>query len=196
MFSMRKEEILIIIGIITACVVLGFFFMNRGEEADYTIQAVDRASRAPVIEEGESVVQKVVVHVTGAVYQPGVYSLSQDSRVFHAVTAAGGAKPDADLDRINLAAPVRDGVQINVPRFIKANDFENVVKEADDNRVNVNMASQAELETLPGIGPARAQAIIQYREEQGSFSQVKDLLKISGIGEKTLEQLTDKVRLY
>jgi competence protein ComEA len=138
----------------------------------------------------------VLVHVTGAVRSPGLVSLAAGSRVVDAVAAAGGAADDADIARVNLARPVTDGEQLAVPRV---GDPPPVVGAtgspagAGGAPVNLNTATPAELETLPRIGPALAQRILDWRQANGRFTQPSDLLKVSGIGQKLFDGLKDRV---
>jgi competence protein ComEA len=139
----------------------------------------------------------VVVHVTGAVQTPGVYTLSAGARVVDALAAAGGLLPDADAVAVNQATLLYDGAQVHVPAFGGASG-EPVAGVSGDTRaepvtvpgigsglINVNSASAAELETLPGIGPSKAAAIIANRP----YSTIDDLDRVPGIGPATLEQI-------
>jgi competence protein ComEA len=147
---------------------------------------------------------EVVVHVVGAVAAPGVQRLPTGSRVIDAVEAAGGAAPDADLSRVNLAAVLADGQQVVVLRPGEAPPAaagagpsgpgadDGAGGEGDGPLVDINRASAAELEELPGVGPATAEAIIAHREQNGPFASVDDLLDVRGIGEAKLEQLRDR----
>ena len=132
----------------------------------------------------------VVVHVVGAVADPGVVSLPASSRVQDALLLAGGALEEAELAGVNLARIVFDGEQIVVPR-----KGEPVVSASPEGSgpISLSRADQATLETLPRIGPATAERIIAWREEHGPFQSVEDLLAISGIGPATLEGLADRV---
>lgn len=126
----------------------------------------------------------IVVHVAGAVAAPGVYELPAGARVAEAIEAAGGAAPDADLDRLNLAARLADGQRVHVARVGAPNDAGGSAAATDDGSlVNLNTATPAELESLPGIGPVLAQAIIEAREARGGFRSIRDLLAVRGIGE-------------
>lgn len=133
---------------------------------------------------------EVVVHVTGAVSAPGVYTLPSDARVDDAVRAAG-ATAEADLSQLNLAQKLADGQKITVPAIGSASTTAGegtTTTPADANSdgalVNINTASLEELETLPSIGEVRAQAIITYRETNGGFRTIEELQEVSGIGEK------------
>jgi competence protein ComEA len=137
-----------------------------------------------------------VVHVSGLVANPGVYDLAPGGRVADAINAAGGTLPGAQVDGLNLARVLADGEQVHVP-----GPDEQPPGQADgppansawlpDGRLDVNRATQAELEELPGIGPVLAERIIAHREELGGFQSTGDLLGVHGIGEKTLAALAD-----
>lgn len=138
------------------------------------------------------------VYVSGAVKQPDVYVLKPDSIVKDALLAAGGAAPDADLDRINLAQTLVDGLQIYVPRRGEENPPVPLVtqptgplrsQQLTGGKVNVNAADAAELETLPGIGPVTAQHIVEYRQAHGPFSTIEEIMEVSGIGPSTYEKI-------
>lgn len=133
---------------------------------------------------------EVVVHVTGAVSAPGVYTLPSNARVDDAVRAAG-ATAEADLSQLNLAQKLADGQKITVPAIGSASTSAGegtattpADASSDDALVNINTASLEELETLPSIGEVRAQAIITYRETNGGFRTIEELQEVSGIGEK------------
>jgi competence protein ComEA len=149
----------------------------------------------------------VVVDVVGAVRAPGVVKLSGGARVVDAIAAVGGAKANADLARLNLAAVVADGMRIAVPEFgapAPAVDPAAVIVPGADNAaeagaatpsgpVNLNRATAAELDVLPGIGPATAAAIVADRTAHGPFNTVDDLARVRGIGDAKLAQLRDLV---
>lgn len=145
----------------------------------------------------------IEVHVAGAVARAGVYLLEEGSRVYQAVEKAGGALEDADLERVNLAQPLYDGQQIIIPRQLQggASGDETGLNPSESGssqsgKININLATQSQLETLPGIGSVKARGIIKYREENGYFSSIEDLLKVSGIGEKTLEGIRELITIY
>lgn len=141
----------------------------------------------------------LVVQAAGAVTSPGVYRLSAGARVDDLLRAAGGVADGADLDRVNLAAPVADGERVWVPKLgeeppavvsgkgAAAPPATGGSAEDEVAIVNINTASATELETLPGVGPATADAILTYRDAQGGFSSVDELLEVRGIGEAKLE---------
>ena len=139
--------------------------------------------------------QPLRVYVSGAVQQPDVYALPPGSIVKDALLAAGGPARDADLDRINLASPLSDGQQIYVPRLGE----ESVPVEppsrlpASGGKVNINTADVASLETLPGIGPALAQRIVDFRQASGPFERIEDVMEVSGIGPGIFEQIRELI---
>lgn len=153
----------------------------------------------------------ILVHVAGAVAHPGVHELLLGSRVVDAVDAAGGVTASADLDRLNLAEPISDGVRLWVPSLGEDGSPDVVSSTAPgagpggvgagggrgarDAGVDVNTAGAEALQSLPGIGPSLAAAIIDDRERFGSFARIDDLDRVAGIGPSKLEQLRPFVRV-
>jgi competence protein ComEA len=155
--------------------------------------AIDTLTPAPTPEPSPTP-GSMQVYVTGAVARPDVYSLPPGSIVRDAVLSAGGATDVADLERINLASRLSDGQHVHVPRQNEENPpVELPARMATDGMVNVNTADSATLETLPGIGPALAQRIIAYREAEGPFAEIDDLMDVAGIGPATLEKIRDRI---
>lgn len=141
----------------------------------------------------------LVVHVSGAVTEPGVYSMPPGCRVKDAIDSAGGLLPDADIQGLNLAAPLQDGELLWIPTTIKANptavkpdkptggNQPPVATPASGGLININTATLEQLDTLPGIGPVKAQSIIDYRNEHGFFNSVEAIQDVAGIGPVTYE---------
>ncbi|MBP3824394.1 MAG: helix-hairpin-helix domain-containing protein [Butyrivibrio sp.] len=152
--------------------------------------------------------ENVVVYVCGAVVNPGVYELSEGSRIDDALAAAGGFSEDADRTYVNLAARLSDGSKLQIPTISETSD-EALAKEIEsfdtgDNGyksgasdgsglININTASQTELATLPGIGEGIAGKIIKYRDENGSFKSIEDIMKVSGIKDKLFSKIKDQI---
>ena len=155
---------------------------------------------APVSVTTSTVPAEVVVHAAGAVAVPGIHRLPAGSRVADLLAAAGGPTPDADLDRVNLAAALTDGAQVRFPRVGEpaapapiGGPASGDEADAGAAPVDLNTASLAELESLPGVGPTIASAIVEHRERNGPFRSVEDLLDVAGIGPAKLDQLRGAV---
>jgi competence protein ComEA len=140
----------------------------------------------------------IVVQIAGAVPRPGVYALPKGARVQDAISAAGGFLAEADKTGINLARLLDDGEKLEIPyvegaSIVIPTPGVEVVDSSSTELININTASQAELETLPGIGPTTAQKIIAYREENGPFQTTEDIINVSGIGPGTYERIKDLI---
>lgn len=142
---------------------------------------------------------KIVVYVSGAVNSPGVVELPDGARAVDAVNKCGGLSDAADADAINLAAKITDGAQIKVPvknaSSAAATAAGSGAAAESDGKININSADEAALDKLPGIGPAMAKRIIEYRQTEGLFQSLEDLKKVRGIGESKFKELKDKITL-
>jgi competence protein ComEA len=170
-------------GVAVLTVITGavWFGLGRDTNAPSAPQAVASQERA---------LQTIRVHVSGAVVAPGVVQISSDAIVADAVAAAGGAASTADLTLINLAAPVGGGQRIIVPDL----DQETGAVAVDGGGgIDLNSATVAELEALPGVGPVLAKRIVAHRDERGPFRTIEDLLDVPGIGESKLSQMRDSL---
>lgn len=185
------------------------------EEIDLVIEEIE----GNVIEEEDIDVieeEKIYVYVTGEVNCPGVVILNVGSRIADAINAAGGTTPNANISKINLVYILEDGMKVNIPNnkdLTKNQNFEYItmnsgdgvedsdIKEesskngASNNIVNINTASQTELESLPGIGPSLALKIINYRKENGKFSSIEEIQNVSGIGENKFKELKSYITI-
>lgn len=182
------------VGLIVLAIVAGValvFAVFRG---------IDERSAPPiVIEDGDGLIP-IVVDVRGAVANPGVYELPPEARLQDAVEAAGGLTGEADQSTVNLARRLRDGEMVIVATIPEVGT-PHAIGEAprptmaalDEGQINLNTASQKELELLPGIGEVSAQRIIEYREANGPFRSVDDLIHIKGISTTTIEHLRELV---
>jgi competence protein ComEA len=172
--------VLVLVGL--GCAVLVSALGNHGSSTPVPPPATSSASRS-----GSS----IYVHILGAVAHPGLYELRDGDRAIDAVAAAGGFLETADQSQLNLARFVADGEQISVPAIGEAPAT--APGTTASGLVNINTADAATLDTLPRLGPAMAERIIQWRESNGPFTAVEDLLNVTGIGEKTFEGLRDLV---
>ena len=158
----------------------------QGGSREVVASAVPDDAGEGLVSEGS--VAPIFVHVLGRVAQPGLYELREGDRVVDAIAAAGGLTPEADPAGINLARPLSDGEQLAVPAVGEAPPAA-APGVASDGRIDLNTADVAALDTLPRIGPAMAQRIVDWRAANGPLSSVDDLLAVSGIGQKTVEAL-------
>ena len=154
--------------------------------------------------------EKIIVHLSGEVKNPGVYQLQEGERLIALLKLSGGLKSTADMEKLNLASPLFDGEKVVIPaknnkkvepsfiEVLEQNSADNIFADTDTAEkaiININRAGEDELCNLSGIGPAKAESILKYRKENGFFSSKEELLNISGIGEKTLENIRDEISL-
>ncbi len=130
----------------------------------------------------------LTVYITGAVTLPGIYYLPEGSRINDAVKAAGGFTTNAEIDQINLAVPLEDGIHVNVPGV---GGTSHILL----GRININTATVDELDTLPGIGQTAAQMIVEYRIQNGPFQAIQDIQNVAGIGPATYNRIKDLITL-
>ena len=204
---LNKKEKIIIITIATIMLVfVGFYIITKTNDLDYIeleTEENDQIEETSINEESLREEGKIIVHVTGEVKKQGIVEVEEGSRISDVIDAAGGVTNEADLGKINLAYIVEDGQKIYVPNVNDKIDIENVTKEAGENvvensnnksnKVNINTASQTELETLSGIGPSTALKIINYREKNGDFEKIEDIKNVPGIGDAKFESLKESI---
>ncbi|MGP4061644.1 helix-hairpin-helix domain-containing protein [Halobacillus sp. H74] len=135
------------------------------------------------------------VDVKGEVVRPGVYSVQSGTRVDDVIKEAGGLTSKADASSVNLAQKLQDEMVIHVTSLIMNGEGSPSQIDVASTKISINRATADEIESLNGIGPSKAAAIVQYREENGPFSSVEDLVEVPGIGEKTVEAFKDKIRV-
>ena len=135
----------------------------------------------------------IYVYICGNVCEPGVYKVEKGSRIYQIVELAGGLTDEADINGINQAAECSDGEMIYIPAV--GEDAEPIVYGTDDVRININTADAGELQEINGIGSSRAQDIISYRENNGKFSSVEDIMKVPGIKQGMYDKIKDQIRV-
>lgn len=155
----------------------------------------NRSTDIPGTGNQEAEQRLICVHVCGQVTNPGVYSLPEGSRAGDALEAAGGFAAEAAEDYVNLAAKVADGEKLYFPHKEEAQTLQQEQEDALSGIVNINLADEELLCTLPGIGEARAKDIINYRQTYGAFEKPEDIMKVNGIKSSAYEKLKDKIRV-
>ncbi|MEG1432568.1 ComEA family DNA-binding protein [Eubacterium sp.] len=182
-------------GLAIGAVLLGIVtwgIVRQQQKRDALLTPVEPSGNTSAVQETAST--KVLVHVAGAVNNPGVYTLDGGSRVIDAVDAAGGLSPEADGDALNLAAVVEDAAKITIPT-IHTGEEEGGGSISSSGLVNINTADKTTLMTLSGIGEVLAQNIIDYRTKNGSFTNLEELKNVNRIGDKLFEQIKDGITL-
>lgn len=150
--------------------------------------------KSPVKMEQAAGNRNIVIFITGAVENPGLLSLPLDARLADALEKAV-LSPEADLEALNPAQKVKDGQKILIPNKEKSSNDNRLSGSSLGKAVNINSAGPEELDTIPGIGPALAQRIIAYREQNGLFSSTEEIQNVSGIGPKTYEKMAEYIRV-
>lgn len=199
-----------VIALITLLIIVNFLFifgqtlvpkqdevhvqLQQAQDQDlHTEQLTQTLSTVPT----SIVLEEVPIYVCGAVNQPGVYHVKLPSIIQDVITLAGGMRSDADQDALNLAAPLVGNSRIYVPLegelLSEIPSMESTSKQTG--KININTADQNTLESLPGIGPAKATQIIEYRQSYGSFKTIETLQDVSGIGTKTFDGLKDLISI-
>lgn len=197
---MNNRKTIKILLAVLCFVVAGVLFTYLTKKPPTETAEAAAISETEAVSEEETTLQtvaRVCVHVCGSVNLPGVYYLDEGARIHEAVEMAGGLKEDAAGDMINLAEVLSDGEKIYIPSQEEAQAGYTVPEpeETDDGLININTASLEELKTLPGIGDIKAEAIIAYREETGSFNSIEDILNVSGIKDGSFEQIKDLIKV-
>ena len=183
-YSQTQKRALLVIGSIL--LLLSVFIVARGNsQSSEAMQVIPITIAEP----------EIFVDVTGAVNNPGVYTLTGKSRVIDAIKAAGDSAPGADLSTINLARVLNDGEQIYVDSTVVNSNGVRVSKAVRSGPININRATARQLDALDGVGPVIAQRIVDYRKINGSFLTIEDLQKVSGIGAAKFAQIKAKVRI-
>jgi len=206
MFNLSNQEKITIILLLIVIIIGGGIILSKSinNEDNFTINRVsDISENNPAIQKE---VPPLIIHITGAVKNPGVYQLKSTDRIVDAVKIAGGETEEANLDLINLAALLKDGQKIIVPSKIYNENGEEINKNINNNaevmysssgyvsgKININSANATMLQTLPGIGPVLSERIIEYRNQNGFFGVIDDIKDVSGIAEKKFEGIKDLI---
>ena len=202
--NINKNKGFLIIGGSTIILILVLFLVfGKSPEEELLWEVVDSSSTHE-LEGSTSVVEgmTILVDIKGEIKKPGVYELSSDSRLNELILLAGGFTLEAEERQLNLAEKLSDQQMIYVPNKDEVNFSVEQIQSNDEkqtpsstNLININTADLNELQQLTGIGPSKAQAIISYREENGLFQRLEDLLQVTGFGEKTFEKLKNMIKI-
>ena len=188
--------------VILITLLVGIYLMvNKKAQVDTTMweeTSLTTTAEAATDATKERAETMIYVDIKGAVKVPGIYQLKNQQRIWDALALAGGVSEEADTTQVNYAQKVKDQMIIYVPKKGEsvAQSLETLQESApaqqnQEEKINVNTATEAELQTISGIGAKKAQEIIRFRDEQGPFKTVEELKNVSGIGEKTVERLKD-----
>ena len=210
----QKIIVMVIIAVIAGSIL---YYVYGKDETTYQTEILpyeeNTLKEKEEIKEMEETEAEIIIYITGEVNQEGVYSLPEGARVADAIEQAGGLTENAYTEEINLAYVLEDGVKIKIPNKddiynkVETNtitEVENYItaesgmdieerQTKTSEKVNINTATQEELETLVGVGPSIANKIVQYRKENGNFKTVDDIKNVSGIGESKFEKIKDYV---
>lgn len=212
---MKKINKKVIIVIIAATIILILIHEKLIKNEDFIETNIDlniMQTEENVIEDENS--GKIIIYITGEIQKEGVYELKENSRVLDAIEIAGGLKENANIEDINLAQILEDESKIYIPnkndeniKNDNQNNIDNISKNTTETikkdgtiikseKININTASQTELETLPGIGPSTALKIVNYRKEKGKFKNIEDIKNVSGIGESKFSKIKDLIKIW
>ena len=195
--SKNQKIILAVVGCIILFVIGYYITSQTGEEEYINIDEENEIVDEEIDEE------EIIVHITGAVNNPGIVKTKEGARIADIIELAGGELESADTSEINLAYKVQDGEKIYIPTkgenkenliYITTEAGNNPISKSDDNKkVNINTASQEELDTLQGIGPSTATKIIEYREKNGKFKTIEEIKNVTGIGDSKFEAIKENI---
>ena len=217
--NLKQKKIIAIILIILVVIAYYYFYLR-----DTTEEISNQDLEVNNTQENNQTNETIVVHVSGAVNIEGIVELASGSRIANAIEKAGGIKENADMTDINLAYPLEDGMKIYIPTKEETEAYKNNEntpaesyvtaasggvnsKEATNStpssstldtaskKVNINTATQEELDALPGIGPSIAAKIIDYREQNGKFNSIEEIKEVSGIGDAKYEKIKDSITI-
>lgn len=197
-----KKTIFIIGGIIAIVVIIAINFSDNDEEV-----IIENVEKSYETEKEIKENNQIIVHITGCVRNNGIIKAEQGARMSDIIELAGGITEEADITKVNLAYVVKDAQKIYIPSIYDEEEVEYITKEKGDNVivdnnekgeknvVNINTATQTELETLSGIGPSTALKIINYREENGKFNSIEDIKQVPGIGEAKFNNIKEMLEV-
>ena len=181
--------------VVLIMIVAVVFFGHNGEKEEIPIQLPEETKNTETSEltPEETEQAEIFVDISGQVKKPGVYQITEGTRLFEVIKMAGGLTSDADKDGFNQAEVVSDGEKIVIPAKGEGVDSPISSGTTASGLININTADSTALQEIPGVGPATADKIIAYRNENGRFASKEDIKNVSGIGDKTYEKMKDKI---
>lgn len=203
----NKKRIIAITIAIFICTIIGIILIYNQED-DYTeFENIEIIDTTPG--ETTQIQKNIKIHISGEANYNGILELPEGSRIDDAIKKAGGLTQKADINKINLAYELSDGQKLNIPpktvsedtsdcpQIITNENEEGIIEDIEekDEKININKATQTELETLPGVGPSLALKIIKYRKENGKFNSIEELKNVSGVGENKYEELKELIKI-
>lgn len=217
MDKLNKKTITYISIAIIVIIATYYFFIRKEDyvESNFNVNIATNENNTQVEENTlnleKNTEEKILIYITGAVKNEGIYELEENSRIADCIEKAGGLTDEADIKDINLAYILEDGMKIYIPKInenknqITDNTETYISKEnsssestkitSKNEKININTATQTELETLPGIGTSTALKIINYRKENGKFNSIEDIKKVNGIGDSKFSQIEDLIKV-
>ena len=204
----KKKTTILIIAIIVAIGMIYFIYNKNQIRSDIDLESEILISNTSENKTNVEIQEDlVIIHITGSVKNPGIVKLKYGSRIEDAIEAAGGLTENADITNVNLAYVLDDGVKIRIPsitdekngdeQILEEGSGENIIEEtnmtfgASTKEVNINKATETELQSLPGIGASLASRIIEYRNQNGKFSKIEDIKNVNGIGDSKYDNIKD-----
>ena len=209
----KKQKVIVLVIAIVVAIGMIYFIYNKNQITDdvnlendiLVSENVAKEKSLNTTEENE-----VIIHITGSVKNPGIVRLKEGSRIEDAIEAAGGLTENADISKVNLAYVVDDGTKIKIPssqeedigdeEIIDSGSGENIIIEKNttssnksSQTININKATETELQTLPGIGASLASRIIEYRSQTGKFGSIEEIKNVNGIGDCKFENIKDLI---
>lgn len=202
--KLYNKNIIIIVSVIFIIIVLIIVNYKSNE-----VEIITEVQQEEKITEENNVVEKnkIIVHITGCIANSGVIEIDEGARIVDVIKLAGGITEEADISKVNLAYKVKDAQKIYIPSIYDDDEIEYItiesgknvivddINKGDGKMVNINTATQTELETLSGIGPSTALKIINYREEKGKFNSIEEIKQVPGIGDSKFDNIKDMIEV-
>ena len=207
MIDFIKDKKLVICAIFIMIIGVGMYIYKSNSDPITIEDTRESIEMQETEDKNEKTAENVIiVHVAGAVKKPGIVKLKEGSRVEDAVNEAGGLEDNADISNINLAYILEDGIKIKIPTLDEKELSDNsyIIEDIGDkvenskskkDKININTASESELETLEGIGASLAEKIVEYREKNGKFKKIEEIKNVTGIGDSKFEVIKNKINV-